>query len=123
IFLVGQGFVLHPQLSPNTSGISVFYQLHCLNMLRVGYYQAHQSSSSFIDNGKGQKAQHEPAHARHCFDYLRQSIMCAADATFEPVVLELGGITGWGVDRVCRDFEQLSAWAAEWWDEHPGEPH
>ncbi|KAH7092268.1 hypothetical protein FB567DRAFT_516880 [Paraphoma chrysanthemicola] len=89
-------------------------------MLRVGYYQAHQSSSR--DSGNDHKAQHEPAHTRHCFDYLRQSIMCAADATLEPVVQELGGITGWSVERVCRRFEQLSAWVAEWRDEHPGEP-
>jgi hypothetical protein len=48
---------------------------------------------------------------RHCFDYLRQTLMCAADATLEPVDPALGGVTGWGTARVCRDYGALAAWA------------
>lgn len=50
-------------------------------------------------------------HMRHCFDYLRQSLSCAADSTLEPVVPQLGGVTGWGVSRRCRSFDELKAWA------------
>jgi hypothetical protein len=49
---------------------------------------------------------------RHCFDYLRQSLMCAADATLEPVDPARGGVTGWHNPRVCRDYNALAAWAA-----------
>ena len=53
-------------------------------------------------------------HVRHCFDYLRQTIQCAADTNIEPGNLELGGVTGWGVGRVCRDFDEVKRIAAEW---------
>jgi hypothetical protein len=56
----------------------------------------------------------QPGHLRHCFDYLRQSLMCGADTNLEPVKEDLGGVTGWGNPRVCRDHEQLVRWAEEW---------
>ena len=65
----------------------------------------------------GESAAHEEkalAHMRHCFDYLRQSLACAADSTLEPVIPELGGVTGWGFPRVCRDYEELKQWAEKW---------
>ncbi|TQV91604.1 hypothetical protein IF1G_09670 [Cordyceps javanica] len=53
----------------------------------------------------------DDAHMRHCFDYLRQGLMCASDTSLEPVDPELGGVTGWGSRRVCRDYQQVVAWA------------
>ncbi|RAH69945.1 uncharacterized protein BO66DRAFT_438649 [Aspergillus aculeatinus CBS 121060] len=47
-------------------------------------------------------------HQLHCL-----SLMCAADATLEPVDAALGGVTGWGAERVCRDYAALAAWAEE----------
>ena len=64
-------------------------------------------------NEKDGDEQHIPRHMRHCFDYLRQSLMCAADATLEPVDAALGGVTGWGAERVCRDYAALAGWAEE----------
>lgn len=55
----------------------------------------------------------DPHHLRHCFDYLRQSLMCAADTNLEPVDLELGGVTGWKFQRTCRNFEAVKEWAEE----------
>ena len=52
-----------------------------------------------------------PPHIRHCFDYIRQALMCSADATLEPVDAVLGGVTGWSGIHVCRDFSELAAWA------------
>lgn len=52
-------------------------------------------------------------HSRHCVDYLRQSLMCAADLTLEPIDPELGGVTGWGVKRTCRDWAKLKSWAED----------
>ena len=45
------------------------------------------------------------------FDYLRQSLACAADSTLEPVISELGGVTGWGFSRGCRNYGELKRWA------------
>lgn len=53
----------------------------------------------------------DPHHLRHCFDYLRQALMCAADTNLEPVDFELGGVTGWRFDKTCRNFEEVKEWA------------
>ncbi|KAH7123581.1 hypothetical protein B0J11DRAFT_529353 [Dendryphion nanum] len=50
-------------------------------------------------------------HIGHCLDYLRQSLMCAADTTLEPVDPVRGGVTGWGVSHTCRSYEDLKTWA------------
>jgi hypothetical protein len=52
-------------------------------------------------------------HVRHCIDYLRQSLMCAADGTLEPVDAGLGGVTGWGEKRKCGDYDALKSWAEQ----------
>jgi hypothetical protein len=41
-------------------------------------------------------------HDGHCFDYLRQSIMCSADMT-----LEHTNGTGWGVQHECRNMDDI----------------
>ena len=48
---------------------------------------------------------------RHCFDYLRQALICSADSTLEPYRTDLGGVTGWGFPRVCRNYSELKMWA------------
>jgi hypothetical protein len=40
--------------------------------------------------------------------------MCAADSNLEPVDAALGGVTGWGSERVCRDYGALRRWAEVW---------
>lgn len=53
----------------------------------------------------------------HCFDYLRQSIMCAADSNLEPFRSRFDGMRpGDGVDGIgsihqCRKYEDVFAWA------------
>lgn len=51
-----------------------------------------------------------PGHVRHCIDYLRQSLICAADTTLEPIDEKLGGVTGFGNQRKCRDIVAVIAW-------------
>lgn len=58
--------------------------------------------------------QHAGSHVRHCIDYLRQSLLCHADANLERPSREAGGVTGFGFERQCRDIKQLKAWAEEW---------
>lgn len=49
-------------------------------------------------------------HSAHCFDYLRQSIMCNADTSLEGKT-EAG--PGWGSRHECTDYEALLEWANE----------
>lgn len=50
-------------------------------------------------------------HTEHCFDYIRQSLMCAADSALEKRNDTIGGVTGWGTSHQCRDFSALQEWA------------
>ncbi|PVH68580.1 hypothetical protein DL98DRAFT_440897, partial [Cadophora sp. DSE1049] len=55
-------------------------------------------------------------HWDHCFDYLRQALMCTADTTLEELERNevgevIGRVDGWGTEHVCRDWEGLKGWA------------
>ncbi|KAI0532442.1 hypothetical protein GGR58DRAFT_179484 [Xylaria digitata] len=101
---LGQGSVRYPPGSPNVYTLSVVHQLHCLWSIYNNYYSALESDSLPPED-------RVQSHMRHCFDYLRQSLLCAADATLEPVDPVLGGVTGWGNARVCRNYSELVGWA------------
>ncbi|KAI0518510.1 hypothetical protein F5B22DRAFT_644815 [Xylaria bambusicola] len=106
IMAPANGFIQHPSISAELHGVSVFHQLHCLNAIRRAYWAA-------ID---GIPISHvsRPAHVRHCIDYLRQSLMCHADTNLEPVIKDLGGVTGFGSEHKCRDFEKVKEWVGAW---------
>jgi len=53
-------------------------------------------------------------HVQHCLDLLRQTLMCHADTTVEAVDQVSRGVTGFGVEHQCRNFEQLKHWTEEW---------
>ena len=53
-------------------------------------------------------------HVRHCFEYLRQSLICLADSNLEMMNYTARGISGWQTERTCRNFEELSDWSNEW---------
>lgn len=57
-------------------------------------------------------------HEYHCIDYIRQSIMCAADTTldFAAPDTETGerrGFSGANSTHVCRDWDFFVDWAVE----------
>ena len=54
------------------------------------------------------------AHVRHCLDLLRHTLMCHADTTVEVVDRASRGVTGYGVEHQCRNFEQLKKWTEMW---------
>ena len=68
--------------------------------------------------GRARKRQHKHSvdHMKHCWDYLRQALLCYADDTLEPLREEgrpdLPGVNGWGVEHKCRDFDELMRWTA-----------
>ncbi|RAO68378.1 uncharacterized protein BHQ10_004390 [Talaromyces amestolkiae] len=100
---------LHPSLedkeNPNNLiyGVSMFHQLHCLNFLRLAY---------FDDAIKDLTPEEIPIHRDHCLNYIRQAIMCNGDATFESVNHQ-GVLDGMGATHQCRNFELIFSWAYE----------
>lgn len=114
LFPKGKGFVRHEKIAPETSGLVVYHGLHCLKSLRDVYYAALDGKMSH-DMAEEHSHLNGPHHVRHCFDYLRQSLMCSADTNIEPVSKELKGVTGWGFTRTCRDLDSVKAWAEAHW--------
>lgn len=132
----GRGFIKNPAISSDVMGVAVYHQLHCLvsvtpswhfhrhnyffpfksiepfgltkiqDSLRRGYYAALNVSQRSMHLDRG--------HMRHCIDYLRQSLLCAADTNFEPVNTDLKGVTGWGNPRQCRDIIRVLQWTDQW---------
>jgi hypothetical protein len=80
--------------------ISVFHQLHCLSYLAQHFQRGYGGVE--LD----EKVAH---HAAHCFEYLRQAIMCSADTTLEGKT----GEPGEGSMHECVDYEALLGWANE----------
>ena len=55
-------------------------------------------------------------HVEHCFDYLRQLVMCAADATLEHVQEgneDMDAVVGWGIGHQCRDWNVIWQFAED----------
>ncbi len=84
----GLGYFRDHNLAPKISIPTVFHQLHCLYVLRRAYY-SHSAQLQGFDFGKNRTI-----HAAHCFDYLEQSITCAADSTVEPGEDDPNGFLG-----------------------------
>lgn len=55
------------------------------------------------------------AHNNHCYEYIRQAILCAGDMTLEPAEVEGGkrahSVDGWGVVHQCRNFDSVFEFA------------
>jgi hypothetical protein len=50
-------------------------------------------------------------HLAHCFDYLRQGLMCNADMTVEWPRTETDGrrvaVDGWNIPHECRNWSEV----------------
>jgi len=49
-------------------------------------------------------------HVNHCFDYLRQSIMCAGDMTIEWARDRHGvrtDVDGWNIPHQCKNWQEM----------------
>ena len=72
-------------------GLALFHQMHCLARIRRAM-SLRQSSE----------------HVHHCFNYLRQAILCEANPTIEPVIPILGRRSvNAEIPRTCRDWTQV----------------
>lgn len=101
--------------------ISVFHQLHCLNHVRTFLFtlkagvEYNTSTETYETLLKSQED-----HVYHCFDYIRQALMCNADLTVEWPREEEDGrriaVDGWGVAHQCKNWVSLtkSVCCAKW---------
>ena len=109
------GFIKNPSNESAALGVSFYHQLHCLHMIQLQYFQTKHElvmlqndsvESTFIDT----VAQQNVLHLEHCFDYLIQSIICAADTNLEPPDPVLDETNGYGFERSCRDHKGIHKW-------------
>ncbi|KAK5136776.1 hypothetical protein LTR08_002072 [Meristemomyces frigidus] len=122
----GDGFILVPNntrqdyhLQPGKQtpqgevyDISLFHQLHCLSNIRkqsltlqaaLGRDNWHEIYNVLL--------KHQEDHVYHCFDYIRQALMCAGDMTIEWPRTEPDGrrfaVDGWGITHECKSWEAI----------------
>lgn len=105
----------------NVYMISAMHQLHCLQKLQAMYARLrdrHQDAASSVNTSSAPSsaaaaADWERNHAAHCFDYLRQGVICAADGTLEGPDADpepsQSRLRGWGVAHECRSWDDLMA--------------
>jgi len=83
---------------------SMTHQMHCLHAA-VHVYYCH------IAKPPRRAPDDMIWHLRHCFDYMRQSIMCSADVALEGAQTTfpdgIDGSDGWDAKHVCKDYSQV----------------
>jgi hypothetical protein len=100
---------IHDYVNHTVFTTSMTHQLHCLYTILDAYnILSVKQDPSLIEM---------PWHINHCFEYIRQAIMCAGDVALEgaatsfpadPVTGEdRGGSDGWDAKHVCKDYSQV----------------
>ncbi|KAJ7158137.1 hypothetical protein C8R46DRAFT_1292155 [Mycena filopes] len=89
--------------------LEIFHQLHCLNQIRKGVHRDYYSPANTSTNPLL-----TPPHLAHCFNFLRQSLMCAADIS--PLVWQWNPTVQtaeihFDIVHSCRNFDKISDWA------------
>ncbi|KAJ4341738.1 hypothetical protein N0V95_007130 [Ascochyta clinopodiicola] len=92
--------------------IAAFHQMHCL------YHVTAYTDTLVLQMRAGNTTldEHQLSHNNHCVNYLRNAIMCTADTTLEGQAQTEGwrdtaGTDGTGGLHVCRDWDEVVAWA------------
>ncbi|KAE8380870.1 hypothetical protein BDV26DRAFT_302396 [Aspergillus bertholletiae] len=112
-------------LGRDVYSIAVFHQLHCLYSIMAVYDDLATGKSSGEDSmhssrdsrqeqhSHGQSHVHDHNHVDHCFQYLRQSLLCCGDTALEgqDPRTDQPGTDGTGAVHLCKDFDGLMAWA------------
>ncbi|OTB13403.1 hypothetical protein K445DRAFT_319950 [Daldinia sp. EC12] len=84
---------------------SATHQLHCLFAVVQTY--------SGLTSGHEIPEDHH-WHMIHCFDYMRQAIMCSSDMALEGLETTFpdhnGGSDGWDSKHVCRDWNDVKSY-------------
>ncbi|KAF3018840.1 hypothetical protein E8E14_006168 [Neopestalotiopsis sp. 37M] len=100
-------------------GIDVFHKIHCIVAIREEF--ANLAMDDVRPSKRELASETQPAsrdkrvvdltlnqsHLEHCFDFLRQDILCAADMTLEPLAEGYVETDGQGVEHQCKDWRVL----------------
>jgi hypothetical protein len=79
-------------------------------MMRNAYWAALNSERSLkMIEALGEEAPKSMTHVDHCYDYIRQAIMCAGDMSIEGAAVletekERPHIDGYGTSHECNSF-------------------
>jgi hypothetical protein len=110
---------MNRSLTTQHAMVSVFHQMHCLVSSPVKFLPLTNLACKFAiregyyDTRAGEPDKIPAAHLNHCFDYIRQAIMCFSDMTLEWIPEGGIGSTGWGYQHTCRNYEAVKAWTAD----------
>ncbi|KAI7089958.1 hypothetical protein KC356_g1880 [Hortaea werneckii] len=107
----------HPELPPpyhrhnkTVYTTSMTHQLHCLYMIATSWNDL--AVNGYTPPDEGEEDPHW--HIAHCFDYIRQAIMCAGDVALEgqETTFPPGhtGTDGWNVQHVCKAYGEVYEW-------------
>ena len=91
--------------------ISLYHQLHCVNAIRFSYTVARDGLVTDPEILKK-----KVGHDNHCFQFLRQSILCKADNAFVPMQTHRNvslAAMGFGTTQRCRNWEQVKQFVVE----------
>ncbi|OJJ51778.1 hypothetical protein ASPZODRAFT_163562 [Penicilliopsis zonata CBS 506.65] len=101
--------------------ISMFHQLHCLIMMRDTLMRVNDQGKVVAGTSMPEEMISND-HLNHCFDYIRQAILCAGDTALDRYAFDDSGpellyaVNGLGTTHICRDtdaiyeFESQHAW-------------
>lgn len=74
-------------------------------MIRKVYWEALRGELIWADVVEGSEQDHDILHVGHCFDYIRQGIMCAGDMSIEGGAGEIRDvIDGMDQPHQCRSW-------------------
>ena len=81
-------------------GLSMYHQIHCLDSLRYAILGREHPAK---------RMRKDVPHPQHCLNYLRQTILCAADLTLEPEVQPESQDVGEGLfaTHICKDWSKV----------------
>ncbi|KAI8155889.1 Oxidase ustYa [Colletotrichum sp. SAR 10_70] len=105
-----------PEFAPRTVfTTSMTHQLHCLYAILESYAGLSVNGSAAVDMHshipEGTEGADGPWHLQHCFEYLRQAILCSGDVALEGTQTTFPpgftGSDGWDAKHVCKDPKQV----------------
>lgn len=100
----------------NVVDTSMAHQLHCLHSIMDAFNQMAQGKSPH-HGGHTRRAEDHSWHLGHCFDYIRQGIMCCGDTALEGAATMFPegkeGSDGWNTLHVCKDYSEVKEWVED----------
>ena len=91
--------------------ISLYHQLHCVNSIRFSYTVARDGLVT-----DPEILRNKVSHDNHCFQFIRQSILCKADDSLVPMQTNPNvslAAMGFGNTHRCRNWEQVRQFVFE----------